>query len=39
VQVILLLIGFMMVISNLLIDLVYGLIDPRLRQPRRGRSA
>lgn len=38
VQVILLLIGFMMVISNLLIDLVYGLIDPRVRQPRRGRS-
>ncbi|ARS65900.1 ABC transporter permease [Sinorhizobium meliloti] len=31
VQVILLLIGVMMVLSNLFIDLLYGLIDPRMR--------
>lgn len=31
VQVILLLIGVMMVFSNLFIDLLYGLIDPRMR--------
>ncbi|MEZ2128001.1 MULTISPECIES: ABC transporter permease [unclassified Sinorhizobium] len=34
VQVILLLIGAMMVASNLLIDLLYGLIDPRMRTSR-----
>jgi len=31
VQVILLLIGFTMVLANLLVDLAYGWIDPRLR--------
>jgi len=34
VQTILLLIGVMMVASNLLIDLLYGLIDPRMRSQR-----
>ncbi|HEY4199585.1 MAG TPA: ABC transporter permease [Devosiaceae bacterium] len=34
VQVILLLIGVMMVISNLCIDLLYGFIDPRMRSGR-----
>lgn len=39
VQVILLLIGAMMVASNLLIDLLYGLIDPRMRNMSRVREA
>ena len=34
VQVILLLIGIMMVLSNLCIDLLYGLIDPRMRSTK-----
>lgn len=37
VQVILLLIGALMVLSNLFIDLLYGLIDPRMRS-RGGRA-
>ena len=39
VQVILLLIGAMMVVSNLLIDLLYGLIDPRMRNTSRNQTA
>ena len=39
VQVILLLIGAMMVISNLLIDLLYGLIDPRMRSRDKTETA
>jgi peptide/nickel transport system permease protein len=39
VQVILLLIGAMMVISNLLIDLLYGLIDPRMRGHGQAQTA
>lgn len=38
VQVILLLIGVMMVLSNLLIDLLYGLIDPRMRSHGRAQT-
>ncbi|MGG6895502.1 MULTISPECIES: ABC transporter permease [Rhizobium] len=38
VQVILLLIGAMMVMSNLLVDLLYGVIDPRMRAPRQAKS-
>lgn len=34
VQVILLLIGIMMVLSNLFIDLLYGIIDPRMRSAK-----
>jgi len=34
VQVILLLIGIMMVLSNLIIDLLYGIIDPRMRSAK-----
>lgn len=34
VQVILLLIGIMMVLSNLFIDLLYGFIDPRMRSTK-----
>lgn len=34
VQTILLMIGVTMVISNLLVDVIYGLIDPRMRDPR-----
>ncbi|MHA6731615.1 ABC transporter permease [Devosia sp. A369] len=34
VQTILLMIGLTMVISNLFVDLLYGLIDPRMRDPR-----
>jgi peptide/nickel transport system permease protein len=37
VQCILLLVSLTMVASNLTVDLVYGLIDPRLRQNERGR--
>jgi peptide/nickel transport system permease protein len=37
VQVILLLIGALMVFSNLVVDLLYGLIDPRMRS-RGGRA-
>jgi peptide/nickel transport system permease protein len=37
VQVILLLIGALMVLSNLVVDLLYGLIDPRMRS-RGGRA-
>jgi len=37
VQCILLLVSLMMVASNLTVDLVYGLIDPRLRHGERGR--
>jgi peptide/nickel transport system permease protein len=39
VQVIVLLIGLMMVISNLVVDLLYGLIDPRMRSRGRGATA
>ncbi|WP_454850846.1 ABC transporter permease [Rhizobium binxianense] len=39
VQVILLLIGAMMVISNLTIDLLYGLIDPRMRGRGQAQTA
>jgi peptide/nickel transport system permease protein len=39
VQVILLLIGAMMVASNLVIDLLYGLIDPRMRGSSRAQTA
>jgi peptide/nickel transport system permease protein len=39
VQVIVLLIGLMMVISNLVVDLLYGLIDPRMRSRGRGVTA
>lgn len=39
VQVIVLLIGVMMVISNLVVDLAYGLIDPRMRGRGRGVTA
>lgn len=39
VQVIVLLIGVMMVISNLVVDLAYGLIDPRMRGRGRGATA
>ncbi|MFS8047329.1 ABC transporter permease [Rhizobium sp. BR 314] len=35
VQVILLLIGVMMVISNFTVDLLYGVIDPRMRTPHQ----
>lgn len=39
VQVILLLIGAMMVVSNLAVDLLYGLIDPRMRGRGRAQTA
>ena len=38
VQVILLLIGAMMVISNFIVDLLYGVIDPRMRGPRQAET-
>jgi peptide/nickel transport system permease protein len=38
VQCILLLVSLMMVASNLTVDLVYGLIDPRLRHGERARQ-
>lgn len=38
VQVILLLIGAMMVMANLLVDLLYGVIDPRMRAPRQAEA-
>ncbi|ENN88094.1 Glutathione transport system permease protein [Rhizobium freirei PRF 81] len=38
VQVILLLIGAMMVVSNLLVDLLYGVIDPRMRMPHPAKA-
>ncbi len=38
VQVILLLIGAMMVVSNFLIDLLYGVIDPRMRAPQQAET-
>lgn len=37
VQVILILIGFAMVFANLMVDLMYGLLDPRLRVTQRVR--
>ncbi|SEQ91194.1 ABC transporter permease [Thalassovita taeanensis] len=36
VQIIVLLIGTTMVVTNLLVDMSYGLIDPRIRDARRG---
>jgi peptide/nickel transport system permease protein len=39
VQVILLLVGVAMVASNLFVDLLYGLIDPRMRDPRQASKA
>ncbi|MCI4186804.1 ABC transporter permease [Dickeya dianthicola] len=38
VQVILMLIGVMMVISNLSVDLLYGMIDPRMRSSQKAKT-